>query len=71
MPNTIYTTVENETLPGIIYRHYGNVNEDLLKETLNANTNFSDYPLVLPQGVEVILPEININHEITPIALWE
>ena len=66
-----YITVEDETLAGIIYRHYGIANDEILKQVLASNTNFSNYPLVLPQGVTIILPDINITHEIEPIALWE
>ena len=65
-----YITTESETLAGIIYRHYGVANEEIFKLVLNANVNFSRHPLVLPQGTLVILPEINTNHEITPVALW-
>lgn len=66
----IYTTVEGETLAGIIYRHYNIANQEILKTVFDANFILSKYPLVLPQGVEIILPEITTTDEIEPIALW-
>ena len=67
----VYTTVQGETLAGVIYRYYGIANEDILRQVLTANPNFSRRPLVLPQGVEIILPDINTDQQIAPIALWE
>ena len=66
-----YTTIEDETLAGIIYRHYQISNQEILKEVFDANPILSKYPLILPQGVRIILPEINTSDEIEPIALWE
>ena len=66
-----YTTVDGETLSGIIFRYYGKVNENLLEQVFNMNPNLSRYSLVLPQGVIIILPEITNSPEIQPIPLWE
>ena len=66
----VYITVEGETLAGILYRHYGVANQEILKQVLDANINFTDYPLILPQGTTIILPEINVTHKIAPAALW-
>lgn len=66
-----YSTVEGETLAGVIYRHYKVATQEILKEVFEVNPNLLKYPLILPQGVEIILPEINTSEEIQPIALWD
>ena len=66
-----YTSIDSETIAGIIYRHYGVANDEILKRVFEANPSLSGLPLILPQGIVIILPEINITHEIEPVALWE
>lgn len=66
----VYITIESETLAGIIFRYYGSANQDILKQVLEVNPKLSDQPLILPQGTNVILPEISEDQKIEPVALW-
>ena len=67
---TRYITKEDETLAGIIFRHYGIANQDILREVLDINSHLSNTPLVIEQGITIVLPEISVTREIEPIALW-
>ena len=67
----ILTTVENEMLDQICARYYGTENLDpAVSLVLNENQNLSRYPLALPAGLEIKLPDLPQEPQKT-VALWD
>ena len=66
-----YTTVQGDMLDLICFQHYG-VTDGTVEKVLEANYRLSDYPLILPAGVTIKLPEIEQEQPADKmINLWD
>lgn len=66
----VYSTKDNDRIDAICYTHYGTV-EGTVEKVLNANRALAKQPGVLPNGVQIILPEIASNEVEELVRLWE
>ncbi len=63
--NRVYITQGGEMLDEIAYKVYGD--ETLVQALYEANPGMVDQPIILPHGIEIILPEMPQTPAPTPI----
>ena len=64
-----YITIENDMIDNIAFKIYGE--ESLIALLLNANPGLVDQPILLPAGLQIMLPdepEKSVENEI--INIW-
>lgn len=66
---TRYQTKDGDVLDLICQNHYGNV-DAALDAVLVANPGLSSNGPVLPAGILILLPDLDVS-EVTPICLWD
>lgn len=64
-----YTTREGDTLDAIAFAHYGRHN-GTTEVLLEANRHLQPFPLDLPAGVELTLPEL-VTEPAKPVRLYD
>lgn len=66
-----YRTRQGDTLDAICWRHYGR--ESAAEAVLEANPRLADHGPILPQGLEIELPELAAPAPAaaTLIKLWD
>lgn len=67
---TIYRTRRGDMLDQICWRHYGQ-QSGAVERVLEANPGLADRGPVLPEGLEVTLPDAAPAPARTPIRLWD
>ena len=66
---TRYQTKDGDVLDLICENHYGNV-DTTLNAVLVANAGLSSQVPVLPAGILILLPDLDVS-EVTSIRLWD
>ena len=66
-----YATKDGDTLDKIAYRYYGNTNNKVVENIIEANFGITDYPAILPAGVLIELPEVTQSTEKQKVKLWD
>ncbi len=66
---TVYRTRDGDVLDDICYAHYGT--EQAVIQVLNANSGLSELGGVYSAGVEITLPDIELQKEETEASLWD
>ena len=66
---TRYQTKDGEVLDLICRNYYGNV-DAALDSVLAANPGLSSNESVLPAGILILLPDLDVS-EVTSIRLWD
>jgi len=55
-----------------VFRHYGVLNPATLRAVFEANVGLADYPIVLPFGVTINLPDIvQPAQSESGVSLWD
>lgn len=68
---TIYTTREGDSVDFIAWKYYGRTTNQLAEAVLLANPGLADYGPLLPDGIEVILPEAQAPGKTEGVRLWD
>lgn len=63
-------TQQGDTLDKLCYRHTGRT-QGITEATLVANPGLAQYGVVLPLGLEVVLPQTSLQAVIQRIQLWD
>jgi phage tail protein X len=66
----IYRTIEGETIDAICWKYYGKT-EGVVELVLEANQGLADYGVILPDGVEILLPEDKTEDSSEGFSLWD
>lgn len=66
-----YSTKDGDTLDEIAYRYYGNTNNLVVENIIEANFNITNYGPILPAGVLIELPEVEQSTEKQKVKLWD
>lgn len=66
---TRYQTKDGDVLDLICQNHYGNI-DTALNTVLVANPGLSANESVLPAGILILLPDLDLS-EVTSIRLWD
>jgi phage tail protein X len=68
---TTYITSDGDTADLIAWKYYGSVAPSVVEKLLDANTGLADYGPVLPAGVSIALPEIDVAAKTQGVKLWD
>ena len=66
-----YSTKDGDTLDEVAYRYYGNTNNKVVENIIEANFGITGYPAILPAGVLIELPEVTQSNEKQKVKLWD
>jgi len=69
----IYRTKQGDTLDLICHQHYGQAS-GYVEQVLEVNYRLSSQPIILPSGLEIILPDVpdkTPEQTNTMINLWD
>lgn len=67
-----YRTRDGDVIDEIVWRHYGVVNADMVRQVFAANPRLADHGAVLPAGVAIVLPDIQQPAaEVAGLSLWD
>ena len=66
-----YSTKDGDTLDEIAYRYYGNTNNKVVENIIEANFGITHYPAILPGGDLIELPELTQPTEKQKVKLWD
>lgn len=69
MPET-YRTIEGDTIDAIAHKHYGR-HDGTTEIILEANRGLAAEPLVLPEGLQIALPDIDDSAPIQTVKLYD
>lgn len=68
---TSYITQADDVLDAICYQHYA-VTAGVTEAVLENNPELSHYPLHLPAGLEIKLPDLDLpNESVGQVQLWD
>lgn len=68
---TTYITSDGDTADLIAWKYYGATSAGVVEKLLDANAGLADYGPVLPAGVSVSLPEIDVAAKTQGVKLWD
>lgn len=67
-----YRTRAGDVVDDIAFRHYGELNPDILRQVFEANPGLADAGAVLPANVAIALPEVvRPSGIVKAVALWD
>lgn len=68
-----YQTKDGDVLDQIAYQYYGNTNNRIVEQILEANIGLVDYGPILPEGIIITLPEQTQTTVVTntKVKLWD
>lgn len=66
-----YSTKDGDTLDEIAYHYYGNTNNKVVENIIEANFGITDHPSILPAGILIELPEVKQSTEKQKVKLWD
>lgn len=67
-----YNTRDGDVVDDIVFRHYGALNPDMLRQVFEANRGLADLGPVLPPNVAIALPDIVQPAGLSKgVALWD
>ncbi|MCP3940529.1 MAG: phage tail protein [Desulfobacteraceae bacterium] len=67
----IYRSKHGDTLSAITKKHYGTLKGRLFEQVLDFNPGLACKGAILPDGVLIALPEIEMQIKEESIVLWE
>lgn len=65
-----YTTKEGDILDELVYRIYGKTS-GYFEKVLFSNPGLSRLPDILPSGITIFFPDLNITKKDDVISLWD
>lgn len=68
---TQYMTSDGDTADSIAWRYYGTQSGRVVEQLLAANPGLADRGPILPAGILVSLPEIELESEAEVVRLWD
>jgi len=66
----IVTSVQDDTVENICFKHYG-YTSGVTEQVLNNNPGLAALGVVLPMGTKLELPDISIRTQPKTINLWD
>ncbi|MDA3922770.1 MAG: tail protein X [Salinisphaera sp.] len=66
-----YNTREGDTVDLLAWRYYQSTDNRIVERLLVANPGLADYGPILPAGVTVALPELDVPATQEGITLWQ
>ena len=68
--DSIYRTLKGETIDLICWRNYGKT-EGVVEMVLEANRGLADYGAILPDGIDIYLPDDRSEAASEGFSLWD
>ena len=65
-----YRAIEGDTIDAIAYRHYGR-HSGTTEAILEANRGLAKLPLVLPEGLVILLPDLAEADPVRTVKLYD
>ena len=66
-----YITEDGDTADLIAFKYYGTTSALVVERMLESNTGLAANGPVLPGGITVTLPEIDITEKVQGVRLWD
>jgi phage tail protein X len=67
-----YRSKEGDTVDRIVWLYYGRQNDGIVEAVLAANHDLASYGPILPEGLQIALPEISDDDQSTgSVRLWD
>lgn len=67
-----YHSKDGDTLDRIVWLSYGRQNDRIVEVVLAANSGLADHGPILPDGLQIALPEIADEDQATgSVRLWD
>lgn len=67
-----YRSKEGDTVDRIVWLYYGRQNDGIVEAVLSANEGLAEYGPILPEGLQIALPEISDDDQSTgSVRLWD
>ena len=71
MTDLVYKTRDGDTVDLIAWRYYERTDNRIVERLLEANHGLADYGPLLPAGVTVNLPQLDVPATTDGISLWD
>lgn len=68
---TTYNTRAGDTVDYIAWKYYGTTAGRTTEQLLEANPGLADYGPVLPDGIQIVLPDITKPATQRGVKLWD
>lgn len=65
-----YSSVENDTVDYIVWKHYKTQSARVVERVFDANPHLARQPLVLSAGVVINLPDLELVTTTQGVRLW-
>lgn len=65
-----YRSKAGDTVDRIVWQAYGRQNDLIVERVLEANPGLADVGPVLPDGIKVMLPTIEVEQTTASVRLW-
>ena len=66
-----YRSNAGDLLDAIVFGHYGQTNARLVERVLEVNPNLARLGPTLPDGVMILLPELDMAEKKQGLRLWD
>jgi phage tail protein X len=66
-----YRTSAGDTIDYIAWKYYGTQTGRVVEQLADANPGLADLGPVLPAGVIVTLPDLQLETEVNQVRLWD
>ncbi|MFW2072638.1 tail protein X [Acinetobacter gerneri] len=68
-----YITKEGDTIDAIAFDYYGDTNNKIVEQIIDANYCLASLPVILPSGIHIELPERGKTAVVTnrKVKLWD
>jgi phage tail protein X len=66
-----YSTSDGDMVDEIAFKHYGTTAGRVVEQLLDANPGLADRGPVLPAGVVIALPDIDVTAKAIGTKLWD
>lgn len=68
---TVVRSTQGDIVDHLAWQHYGRVDDSLLRAVFNANPGLADQGPKLPEGVSILLPDINSTGFRKTVRIWD
>lgn len=66
-----YRTSDGDTADYIAWKHYGTQDGRAVEQLVNANPGLADIGPLLPAGLLITLPDIQLQTDAQAVKLWD
>mgnify|MGYP002715407439 FL=1 len=66
-----YITRDGDTADYIAWKHYGTTDGRVVEQLLDANPGLADFGPILPPGVRITLPDLQLETSAEAVKLWD